>query len=222
VAAPALNPMLPLIEFIRQTTAVEDPILAACRAEAMAPQARTAQGGAPPITPEAGKFLHVLARAVGAKRILEVGTGVGYSGVWLARALPRDGQLVTVELDPARARAAQGWFQRAGVAHKVQLQVGKALGVLPAMPTKSFDLAFIDANKDDYPRYFELALRLVRSGGVVCADNVFWFGAALSDEDGSPEASGVRAYNRLAASTPGVATILLPLGDGLSVSVRSD
>jgi predicted O-methyltransferase YrrM len=212
---------MPLVDFIRRTTAVEDPVLAALRSEVEG-AGRTGQSGAPPLTPEAGKFLHVLARAMGAKRILEVGTGHGYSTVWLARALPRDGRLTTIEADPAHAARAEHWLRQAGVADKVQVQKGKAIGVLPALPTKFFDLLLIDADKENYPRYFELGLRLLRPGGVLCADNVFWFGAALSDRDGSADAQGIRAYNRLAASTPGLETIILPLGDGLSVSVRTD
>jgi predicted O-methyltransferase YrrM len=219
--AVAAHPLFPLVEFIRRTSAVEDPILAAIRGQSMG-AGRTGEGGAPPITPEAGKLLHILCKAMGAKRVLEVGTGYGYSTLWLARALPHDGELTTIEADPEHARAAQAWLQKAGVADRVRIHQGKAIGVLPALPTKYFDLAFIDADKASYPRYFELALRLVRPGGVVCADNVFWLGAALSEDDVSSEAEGVRRYNRLASSTPGVDTVLLPLGDGLSVSVRSD
>jgi caffeoyl-CoA O-methyltransferase len=209
----AANPLMPLVEFIRRTGAVEDPVLAALRS-------RCHQEGFPAITPEAGKLLALLVKAAGAKRVLEVGTGYGYSGIWMARALPRDGVLRTVEADPAHAEQAREWFARAGVGAKVQVVQGKALGVLPALPTKSFDLCFIDADKENYPRYFDLATKLVRSGGLICADNVFWFGAALSEDDPSPEAQGIRAYNRLASSTPGVETLILPLGDGLSVSVR--
>lgn len=211
----AANPLLPLVEFIRRTTATEDPVLAALRSELEAQRV-------PAITPEAGKFLYLLARSIGAQRILEVGTGLGYSTIWLARALPRGGKLRTVEADAARAKAAEQWIRRAGVADRVEVIQGKALGVLPALPTKHFDLVFIDADKENYPRYWELALRLARPGGLVCADNVFWFGAALSEEDASPEAQGIREYNRLAASAPSVETLILPLGDGLSVSLRAD
>lgn len=207
------NPLQPLVEFVRRTQATEDPILASLRSE-------IAQRDFPAITPEAGKMLYLLAKASKAKSILEVGTGLGYSGIWLARALPRDGILTTVEADPEHAKVAEEWFRRAGVAPKVRLLQGKALGVLPALPTKSVDMVFIDADKEGYPRYFELAMKLVRSGGLICADNAFWFGAALSEDDPSPEAKGVRSYNRLASSTPGVETLILPLGDGLSVSVR--
>ena len=209
------SPLLHLADFIRRHGAAEDPVLAALRSELQAQ-------GMPAITPEAGKLLSLLVKIGRAKRVLEVGTGYGYSAIWLARALPRDGQLRTIEADPQHARVAQEWLRRAGVAPKVQVVQGKAMGVLPALPTKFFDLVFIDADKESYPRYFELALRLARPGGLVCADNVFWFGAALSEEDPSPEAEGVRAYNRLASTTPGVETLILPLGDGLSVSLRTD
>jgi predicted O-methyltransferase YrrM len=215
MAAASRSPpaLLSLVKFIRRTTATEDPVLAALRSEIEA-------AGMPAITPEAGKFLHLLVRISGAKRVLEVGTGYGYSAIWMARALPRDGQLQTIELDPAHAKIAQEWLGRAGLEDKARILQGKGLGVMPALPTKFFDLVFIDADKENYPRYAELALKLVRPGGLVCADNVFWFGAALSDEDHTPDAAGIRAYNRLMASTPGVETLILPLGDGMSLSVK--
>jgi predicted O-methyltransferase YrrM len=213
-ADPVPRALMPLVEFIRRTTAQEDSVLAALRSEIQA-------AGMPAITPEAGKMLQLLVRASGAKRVLEVGTGFGYSAIWLARGLPPDGQLRTVELDPRHAKVAEQWVQRAGLGGKVQVVHGKAVGVLPALPTKFFDLVFIDADKESYPRYWELALRLTRPGGLICADNVFWFGAALGDHDTTPDAEGIRAYNRLASSTPGVETLILPLGDGLSVSLRT-
>ncbi|MCA1814469.1 MAG: O-methyltransferase [Halobacteriales archaeon] len=218
--AASANPLLPLMEFIRRMGAHEDAVLAACRSDVLALQQRTGEGGAPPITPEAGKCLQLLARIANAKRILEVGTGYGYSTIWLARALPRDGELRTIEEDPQHVKAAEAWLARAGVQDKVRILQGKAAGVMPAQPTKYFDLVFIDADKQSYPKYWELALRHVRSGGLICADNVFWLGAALDEQDQSPDAAGIRAYNRLASSTPGVETLILPLGDGLSVSWR--
>lgn len=210
---PALNPMLPLVEFIRRNGAAEDGVLATLRGE-------VAQRDFPAITPEAGKMLHLLTRISGARSVVEVGTGLGYSGIWIARGLPKGGHLRTIEADPEHAATARQWFERAGVADRVHVMQGKALGVLPALPTKSVDLLFIDADKENYPRYFDLATRLVRSGGLICADNVFWFGAALSDADQTPDARGIRAYNHLASTTPGVDTLILPLGDGLSISVR--
>jgi predicted O-methyltransferase YrrM len=215
------NPMLPLVEFIRRTGAAEDPVLAALRSEVEAYNERS-DNRASPLTPEAGKLLYLLAKATRAKSILEVGTGFGYSGIWLARALPRDGQLKTVEADPEHAKIAEGWFRRAQLASKVEVVRGKAIGVLPAMPTKFFDFVFIDADKANYPRYLELAMRVSKPGSVICADNVFWFGAALSEDDTTPDAIGVREYNRMASSHPSLETLIVPLGDGLSVSVRSD
>ena len=126
-----------------------------------------ARAGLPAIdvSPLQGKLLHILARALGARKILELGTLGGYSGIWLARALPQGGRLTTVEYDPKHAEVARRSFERAGVSDRVDLRVGKALDVLPTLRTEGagpFDLVFIDANKETYTEYLDWAIRLSR------------------------------------------------------------
>jgi predicted O-methyltransferase YrrM len=169
-----------------------------------------------------GKLLHVLALAVGAKRILEIGTLGGYSGIHLARALPERGQLVTLEIDPHHAEVACRNFERAGVADKVQVHIGPAaesLQRLAAEAVPPFDVVFIDADKDGYTEYLRLALPLLREGGLMLGDNTLP-NAVLSGED-----SGTKRYNRAVADCPELISIIIPVLrqggiDGLTVSIK--
>lgn len=169
----------------------------------------SAAAGLPPINvaPNQGKLLHLLARALGAKRILEVGTLGGYSAIWLARALPADGRLVTLEIDPKHAEVARANLARAGVAAQVEVRLGRGIDSLTALVDEQatpFDLAFIDADKPSNPEYFAWALRLVRPGGVIIVDNTVRRG--LVADAGSTDASvlGVRRLNELIAAEPRV------------------
>src|SRR5579864_7688363 len=121
-----------------------------------------------------GKFLHLLARIMGARNILEIGTLGGYTTIWMARALPEDGRIITLEADPKHAEVARKNFVRAGVESKVELRLGKALDTLPQVAADGlgpFDMVFIDANKSNMPEYFEWSLKLTRKGSVIIADN---------------------------------------------------
>ncbi|MGA8711288.1 MAG: O-methyltransferase [Thermoplasmata archaeon] len=137
----------------------------------------TAAAGLPSIqvSPTQGKLLHLLARSQGARRILEIGTLGGYSSIWLARALPADGRLVTLELDPAHAQVARANFARAGLGEKIELRLGPALESLPKLFEEKrgpFDLSFIDADKPNTRAYFEWSLKLSRPGALIVVDNV--------------------------------------------------
>ncbi len=140
-----------------------------------------------------GKLLHILALSIGARRIVEVGTLGGYSAIWMARALPSDGELVTLEIDPKNAEVARKNLDRAGVGDKVEVIVGPAIDTLPAL-NGPFDLAFIDANKAQNPDYFQMALDLVRSGGLIIVDNVVRSGRIL---DAASDNADVRGTRRL-------------------------
>jgi predicted O-methyltransferase YrrM len=168
-----------------------------------------------------GKLLHLLALTVGAKRILEIGTLGGYSGIHLARALPEEGKLITLEIDPHHAEVARRNFERAGVAHKVEVRVGPASETLGKMATEeaAFDLIFIDADKDGYPEYLRQSLPLLREGGLLLGDNTLR-GALDPQED-----SGTKRYNTAVAAYPELTTILIPILrqqglDGLTVSFK--
>ncbi|QSQ21585.1 O-methyltransferase [Pyxidicoccus parkwayensis] len=167
--------------------------------------------GLPPIhvAPNQGKFLHLLARIHGARSVLEVGTLGGYSTIWLARALPPDGRLVTLEMDPRHAEVARANIARAGLSGVVDLRVGKALDTLPVLAAEGkgpFDLVFIDADKRSNPDYFQWALKLTRKGSLIIVDNVVRNGAVLDATSMDPHIQGVRKLYEMLAAEPRVST----------------
>ena len=166
------------------------------------------------VSPAQGKLLHVLARAVGARRILEIGTLGGYSAIWLARALPRDGRLVTLELDPKHAEVARRNFARAGVGHLVDLRVGPALATLPALrPDEPFDFIFIDADKGGYTAYLDWAVKLSHPGTLIIADNVVRDGEVTNAASTDTSVQGIRHFNEaLAADRRVTATEIQTVG----------
>jgi len=165
----------------------------------------SATAGLPPIavSPSQGKLLHLLARALGAHRILELGTLGGYSTIWLGRALPPSGRLVTLEADPKYAELARANIARAGLAELVELRVGPALETLPVLAAEApdpFDLVFIDADKKSTPEYFEWALELTRPGSVIVTDNVIRDGALIDTGNQDPTVLGGRRFHELLAA----------------------
>jgi predicted O-methyltransferase YrrM len=169
---------------------LEDDLLAAVQQE-------SAAAGLPQISvsPAQGKLLFVLARAMGARRILELGTLAGYSGIWLARALPADGRLVTVEVDGTHADVARRSFARTGVSQLIELRVQPALEALPQLAAEGagpFDFVFIDADKVNYPHYLEWAIRLSRPGALIIADNVVRDGEVADAASSDPAVLAVR------------------------------
>jgi predicted O-methyltransferase YrrM len=153
--------------------------------------------GLPPINvaPNQGKLLQLFAQMVGARRILEIGTLGGYSTIWMARALPADGRLVSLEFSPKHAEVARANLARAGLAAKAEVRVGPALGSLPGVEADMdapFDLVFIDADKRNNPGYFAWAVKLTRPGGVIIVDNVVRGGSVLSADSQDPDVMGVR------------------------------
>jgi predicted O-methyltransferase YrrM len=153
------------------------------------------------VSPPQGKLLHLLARMAGAKAILELGTLGGYSTIWLARALPPDGRVVTLEANREYAAAAQANLDRAGVGDRVDLRVGPALDALPHL-RGPFDLIFIDADKRSNPDYLVWALKLARPGAVIVADNTVRAGAVLDPESPDPSVKGVRRFIDMVAEDP--------------------
>lgn len=159
------------------------------------------------VAPNQGKLLHLLARLQGAKKILELGALGGYSTIWLARALPPDGRLITLEADPKHAEVARANISRAGLADRVELRLGRALDTLPQLLAEGlgpFDLIFIDADKQNIPAYFTFALKLSRRGGLIIVDNVIRKGAVIDADSADPDVQGVRQFNTLLAAEPRV------------------
>ena len=170
------------------------------------------------LNPDTARLVEVLLAAAGARRVLEVGTLFGYSAIRMARALGDGGHIDTVEADADNADAAQRWLERAGVAGRVTIHRGAALEVLPRLDGP-YDAALLDAAKDEYPAYLEHALRMVRGGGLVLADNVLW-GRRLADPSVDDEGiRGIRTYVDRVASDPRLMSTLVTVGDGLAVSV---
>jgi predicted O-methyltransferase YrrM len=152
------------------------------------------------VSPSQGKLLHLIARMIRARRILEIGTLGGYSTIWMARALPEDGRLLTLEYNPKHAEVSRKNFVRAGVDKKIEVRVGKALDSLPKVEADKlgpFDLIFIDANKSDMDAYFSWSLRLSRPGSVIIADNVVRDGAVLNPQSSDADIQGVRRFAEL-------------------------
>jgi len=176
--------------------------------------ASTEASGLPAIQVSAGqgKFLYLLARLTGARRILELGTLAGYSTIWLARALPADGRLLTLEFSTHHAAVARENLARAGCADRVEVIVGPALDTLAALVARKeppFDLVFIDADKVNYPGYLDWSLKLTRSGSLIIADNVVRAGAVLAPPPGDEAAAGARDFNLALAADPRVEAIVL-------------
>lgn len=171
--------------------------------------------------PEIGRLLGILARSIGARRILEIGTALGYGALCLARGAA-EARVVTIELDPERIRQARGYLEKGGVADRVDIVEGAALDVLPRLEGP-FDLAFVDAVKTEYRRYLDLLLPKLRVGGLVVVDNLLWKGhvaAPLEDEE-DEAADSLRAFNGYLMMHPQLQAVVLPVGDGLGVATKT-
>jgi predicted O-methyltransferase YrrM len=183
------------------------------------------QAGLPQIqiSPIQGKLLQLLAVACNAQKILEIGSLGGYSGIWLARALPTNGRFITLEINSTHARLVRNAFAQAGVSDRAEVRVGKALDLLPQLENEApFDLIFIDADKPPYPRYLEWALRLSRPGSIIVADNCIRNGKAFEKPEDEGMA-GIVEYNKRIASDPRLMSLALAMDDdytdGFAISV---
>jgi len=181
--------------------------------------------GLPLIDAEVGALLRVLASTAGASRILEIGTAIGYSGIWLATALPPDGMLITMEVDEGRAEQARRNFSRAGLASRVTVIVGDAQLKI-AKVSGPFDLIFLDTDKQLYVPLLDRLVSLLRPGGVLVADNVLWDGEVVPGFRATPmrdpqDTRAVAAFNERIAAHPQLVTSIVPLRDGVSISVKT-
>jgi caffeoyl-CoA O-methyltransferase len=176
------------------------------------------------IAPEQGQFLHVLAHAIGAARALEVGVFMGYSSTWVALALPPGGRLIACDRNAEYAERARRTWREAGVENRIDLRLGPALDTLDALladgQAGTFDLAFIDADKGNYVRYFERALALLRPRGLVVADNVLLHGRVIDVDDHDPDTEGIRAFNRKLHEDNRIALSIATMGDGFTVACK--
>jgi len=194
-----------------------DPVLEAIEAEGRAQKL-------PLVQPASARLLRSLVIATGARRILEVGTCIGYSAIWMAQALPADGMLITLEADPERAAIARGNIERAGLGERISVIAGDATRYLHKV-AGPFDLVFQDSDKQRYEAMLERLVALLRPGGVLATDNVLWNGEVVEGYVSPPQRDAadtiaLRHYNARLASDARLMTTFLPVGDGIALSVK--
>jgi caffeoyl-CoA O-methyltransferase len=187
------------------------------------------QRNIPIVGPAVGRLLYQLALMIDAKTVFEMGSAVGYSTIWWARAVGKGGRVVYTDGDAKNAEEAKKYFERAGVAGRIEVRVGDALEILSEQKRASYDIIFNDVDKEDYPRVLRLVPERVRKGGLFITDNVLWSGRvarAASGQNGSdpelstPETKGIVEFNRLLYASKEFFTTMLPLRDGVAVSLR--
>ncbi len=200
-------------KYLAERTARDDAFLRDLKAEARAE-------GIPPIwiSPEQGSLMQILLMAAGVKDLVEIGTLAGYSAIRMARALPPEGRVRTIEISSRHADFAERWIAGSDVANKIDIHRGKASDILPVFSADSADAVFIDADKESYPLYLREGKRIVRRGGLVLADNAFGFGRLFDASDGG--ASCIRAFNDIMAKETGLRSVIVPIGDGLWVGLK--
>lgn len=195
--------------YIRDLFLPPDPQLEAALKRAAAAGLRSIQ-----IPPELGRLLTILVQAIGARRVLEIGTLGGYSAIHLARGLPADARLISLEIDDRHVQVARENLSEAGLADRAEVRVGAALSLLPALTAEApFDLAFIDADKESYPAYLDWCLRLVRPGGMIVVDNVLSHGV-MSSTANDAGGRAIAAMNQTVARDPRLDAIIMPVRDG--------
>jgi len=174
--------------------------------------------------PEQGQFMAMLLKLIGARRVIEVGTYTGYATLWMALALPEDGEIVACDISERWAFVARRFWEDAGVQGKIELNVQPALhtldGLLASGEEASFDFAFIDADKVNYPGYFERCLQLLRPGGVIAIDNVLWGGSVVDMQNTSEATEAIRAFNARLKDDARIDLSMLPISDGLTLAVK--
>lgn len=203
-----------LVEYVRELFATDDDVLAEIRTRSEREQLPQIS-----ISSDEAKLIAVLLNAIGAQRVLEVGTLGGYSGVWIARALAPEGRLVTIEHDPRHAAVAEEAFRSAGVRDRVDVIVGEAVAVLPTL-TPAFDAVFLDADKEPLPTYLDHAIRLLRRGGLLMCDNTFMRGRVVDATSTDSDVIGMRTFNRHVADDARLVAAVAPVRDGLLVAVK--
>lgn len=205
-----------LYEFVRRhRSGVGDPILADLRSETVA----LGDDARMQISEEQGEFMGILVRLIGARHAIEVGTFTGYSALCLARALPKDGKLLCLDVDDDWTAIAKKYWERGGVSARIELRIGPAIETLRKLePETTFDFAFIDADKVNYQGYFQRALDLIRRGGLILVDNVLWSGAVVDPARDDEDTEAIRAFNQARAGDPRISLSLVPIGDGLTLA----
>jgi caffeoyl-CoA O-methyltransferase len=182
-------------------------------------EAEAAQRSISIVGPAVGRILYQLARTVDAKNIFEMGSAIGYSTIWWARAVGKSGRVFYTDGDRKNADQARGYFKRAGVEDRIEVQVGDALELLSER-REQFDIIFNDVDKEDYPRVFKLAIPRIRKGGLFVTDNVLWLGRVANAKNADASTKAIREFNRLIYNSPDCFTTILPIRDGVAVATK--
>ena len=172
----------------------------------------------PIVGPQVGRLLCLMAQMTGARQIFEMGSGFGYSAYWFLKGMPPGGRVILTDGSEENLNRARHYFSQAGLLDRVHTEVGDALELIEQYPGP-FDIIFNDIDKEQYPRAFKKALPRVRKGGLLISDNVLWFGTILTDSR-EPDVQGIREYTKLIMGTKEVFTAIIPVRDGVSISVR--
>jgi caffeoyl-CoA O-methyltransferase len=198
-----------IVRYIASLDAQPDPVLAAM--EALAERRHF-----PIVGRQTGSLLSLLAHSIGARRVLELGSGYGYSALWFARAMPAEGRVLCSDLSRDNRDLAMGYFRTAGLEARIDFRVGDAIAIAREQKP-GFDIVFNDIDKESYPAVVEVAAALVRPGGLFITDNVLWGGKVADEGPQEPPAEAVRAFNKLLFSRADFETVILSVGDGVSV-----
>lgn len=189
-----------------------DEVLTAMEAEAT-------KRNIPIVGPAVGRILHQLALLIGAKTVFELGSAIGYSTIWWARAVGEGGRVFYTDGDRKNADEARGYFAKAGVADRITVRIGDALEMLSEQK-QEFDIIFNDVDKDDYPRVFRLAVPRLRKGGLFVSDNVLWSGRVADKKNKESSTKAILEFNRLLYASPDLFTTILPIRDGVAAAIR--
>lgn len=184
-------------------------------------EAQAAKRQIPIVGPAVGRFLYQLAQMVRARTVFELGSAIGYSTLWWARAVGPEGRVVYTDGSRANADEARRYFERAGVADRIEIRIGDAMEVLSEQKAE-YDIIFNDVDKEDYPRVFHLAVPRLRKGGLFVSDNALWHGqVGKALKPGDPHTRGILEFNRLLYNSPELFTTILPLRDGVAVAMKA-
>jgi predicted O-methyltransferase YrrM len=202
----------PVEQYLYSLLPARDEVLAGMEAEA-------AKRDIPIVGPMVGRVLHQLALMQGAKTVFELGSAIGYSTIWWARAVGENGRVIYTDGDRKNADEAGGYFERAGVANRITIKVGDALELLSEQK-QAFDIIFCDVDKEDYPRAFRLAVPRLRKGGLLVADNVLWSGKVAEKKPAEATTKAILEFNRLLYNSSELFTTILPIRDGIAIAVK--
>lgn len=215
-----LNLTPALHQYLLTTSAREHPLLAELRERTIKDDHARFQ-----IAQEQGQLMGLLVKLMGAKRIVEIGTFTGYSSLVMGMAMPDEGRILCCDLDKQWTDVAQDYWRRAGIAHKMQLELAPAADTLNQLliqgEARTFDMAFIDADKANYDQYYELCLRLLRPGGLLMIDNTLWGGSVIDMTKQDADTRAIRQLNKKLQSDPRIEISHLPIADGLTLCLKN-